>query len=192
MKDFSFTDSSSPPQNEFSHFILHPQTRLGVHAPPLFPSLFWLTPHCYLSNARVTVFKYPSQRPSLCLGFGGIEGGESEVDANLIDSFEGGEELLCEKTPNEPDEQSLFTLGNSLVGGTVFIGYPYCKEARVLSFWSSSHCVNEKGGGAVVLGVSEKRKFAKEVERMRKRLSQQAIFIKKIHSFVYVSVFSGM
>ncbi len=157
------TDSGPPLYN---HFHLMADTGTGVRAPPLFPSLFWLPTDCRLDSAPVNLFGYPTRRPSLVL----------EILSSL---------------PETSKDLDLQALADELLGKSVFVGYPYCREGLVVGLSTETEVVNDKSSGQVV-PLEDAKKFREHAKNAIKNLFAKAISLKSVSVILYVRSFVGI
>ena len=154
-----------PGEREREHFFLLPDAGLSQNAPSLFPSLSWLSPRCHLENAKVNIFGFPSRRDSLCLSVG-AERLQEEIDVK--------------------------EMGEKYLGKTVFVEFPYFKEALVVGVSNSSF--QQLAGDASPSPLTEEllMVYQNQVKRQKKDALRRAIFLKSVSGLVLVRPFQGI
>ena len=155
---------TAPGRPQYDHFQLLPETHYGKNAPPLFPSLHWLKPRCYLANSRVNLFGYPTRRESLCLAIGN----EMKSQPDLVD------------------------LGARMLTKTVFVEYPYCKQSVVESISTRTHQVSRENPQPTPLSENQLQRFLKQSRKVHQNLERKAIYIHNSSVLVYVRTFRGL
>ena len=156
---------TAPGEKERDHFFLLPDAGKSRNAPALFPSLDWLSPRCHLENAKVNIFGFPSRRDSLCLSV-------------------GAEQLT--------EEINVKELGEKYLGKSIFVEFPYLKEALVVGVSNSSFQQLAGDASPTPLTDEQLMVYQNQVKRQKKDALRKAIFLKSVSGLVLVRLFQGV